>query len=27
VQEVIEQALQLPPSSLRLLRQAVGTGT
>ena len=27
VQEVIEQALQLPPSSLQLLRQAVGTGT
>ena len=27
VQEVIDQALQLPPSSLRLLRQAVGVGT
>lgn len=27
VQEVIDQALQLPPSSLELLRQAVGVGT
>lgn len=27
VQQVIDQALQLPPSSLRLLRQAVDTGT
>ena len=27
VQQVIDQALQLPPSSLRLLQQAVGTGT
>ena len=27
VQDVIDQALQLPPSSLRLLRQAVDTGT